>query len=322
MLNMAIIGPGAIADRFLAPGISKANNVQLWSVLSRDLGRAKAFAEKHQAAAPSPAYDSLSSLLKDPKLDAVLIATTDPTHAEIGIQAANAGKHVFCEKPLCTSTQDGVALLDAVKRANVRLGVAYHLRWHIGHRLLWRQVQDGALGELRHLRIQWTYQASSGSNWRAHPESGRWWSLAGMGTHCVDLARWFLRPSAGEVADLKCLTSEPVYHQGNDEIAMLSMRFASGATAQIVTSTVFDSSPAFEIYGSKGAALCHKTLGPHGAGQITLNGQELAFTPEDPYVGEINDFVSAIEEGRPPEVDGEEGLQNVNLLLRAVPREG
>jgi predicted dehydrogenase len=320
MLNIAIIGPGRIADRFLAPAIEQTPGLQLWSVLSRDLSRAKDFAQKHKAKAPTAYYDSLEQLLADEQLHAVLIATTDPTHADIAIKAANAKKHIFCEKPLCTTEAEGQAMLVACQQNKVKLGVAYHLRWHDGHRLLWQKVQQGALGELRHMRIQWTYQTADGSNWRARPDSGRWWSLAGVGTHCLDLVRWFLRPTCGEVIEEKCIFTQSVFQQGNDETAIVSLRFASGATAEITTSVLFDSEAIFEVYGTKGSASCEQTLGPHGAGQIKLLGEALSFEVKNPYIGELTDFVACIKEGRSPEVSGEEGLRNVEMLLRAVPR--
>ena len=320
MLNIAIIGPGRIADRFLAPAIQETQGLQLWSVLSRDLSRAKDFAQRHGAKAPTPYYDSITALLADELLHAVLVSTTDPTHAEIAIKAANAKKHILCEKPLCTTQEEGQAMLEACEKNGVQLGVAYHLRWHEGHRRLWAQVQQGALGELRHMRVQWTYQTADGGNWRARPESGRWWSLAGVGTHCLDLVRWFLRPTCGEVVEEKSVFTQSVFQQGNDETAIVSMRFASGATAEITTSVLFDSAATVEVYGSKGSALCEKTLGPHGAGQIKLLGEALHFEIKNPYLGELTDFVACIKENRPPEVPGEEALRNVEMLLRAVPR--
>ena len=127
-INIALLGTGRIADNALAPAIGLANGAQLWSVLSRDKSRAAAFAERHGAQASNSAFADLDELLADPDLHAVLIASPDGLHAEQAIAAAKAGKHVFTEKPMATDVAGCTAMVEACRDANVRLGVAYHMR--------------------------------------------------------------------------------------------------------------------------------------------------------------------------------------------------
>jgi predicted dehydrogenase len=182
------------------------------------------------------------------------------------------------------------------------------------------RVTRGELGEIRHARAQWTWKAPDDSNWRASSDVGRWWGLAGTGTHCLDMIRWFLCPSAGEVVEVKGVIARPVWKGPNDETAAVVLRFESDATAEIVTSVLFDSEPSFDLYGSEGSAACHGTFGPHGAGAINLAGTALSWDVVNPYEGEIADFVEAVRSGRPPQVDGGEGLRNVEILAAAAPR--
>ena len=196
----------------------------------------------------------------------------------------------------------------------MKLGVAYHLRFHAGHRALAAAVHAGALGDVRHVRTQWTYRAPDASNWRARQDVGRWWALAGVGTHLVDFVRWLLVPVAGEVTAVSSTISREVHKGPHEETVVAGLRFASGATADVVCSVLFDSTPSIEIFGAAASAACEGTLGPHGKGRVRLRGEELAFTPVDPYVGEIEDFVRAITSDVEPEVPGREGLRNVELL--------
>src|SRR6185295_4929236 len=122
------------------------------------------FASRHGAASPEPVYTDLAGLLTDPHLDAVLIATPDGLHARQAVAAARAGKHVLVEKPMATDLEGARAMVNAAEAAGVRLGVAYHLRWHAGHRLLHERVQQGDLGDLRHMRAQWTFRTADASN--------------------------------------------------------------------------------------------------------------------------------------------------------------
>ena len=317
-VNLAIIATGRIAGNQLAPAVAQARGARLWSVLSRDRRRAADFAARHAAAAPSPACDDLDALLADPELDAVIIASPDKLHAGQGIAAARAGKHVFTEKPMATDRAEGRALVDACRDAGVKLGVAFHMRWHAGHRALAAAAHSGRFGVLRHMRIIWTQRAPDGSNWRASPEVGRWWSLGGLGPHCLDQVRWFLMPSAGEVCAIESVIDHSIWSSPHDETAVVALHFDNGATAEICTSMQFRAPRRMEIYGEDGWAIAEETFGYDGTGEIRTSEGAFDFPVRNPYVGEIRDFVQAIEEDREPEVGGEEGLRNVDLLLRAV----
>ena len=112
-------------------------------------------------------------------------------------------------------------------------------------------VQRCTLGALRHARVQWVYRAADNSNWRASADLGRWWALAGVGTHCLDLIRWAMRPSAGEIVEVKSLIGRAVYGGPNDETALLSLRFAKGVTAELAVSVLFDGPVRLELYGER-----------------------------------------------------------------------
>lgn len=317
-LNVAVLGTGWIAEDHLVPAIIQQEGARLWSVLSRDPERAAVFAKQHGAHAPHSGHSELDRLLADPELDAVVIATPDKLHAAQTIAAARAGKHVFVEKPMATDRESARAMVDACAKAGVKLGVAYHMRWHAGHRRLARMVHDGELGKVRHMRAQWCWRASSAEDWRASEDVGRWWSLGGVGTHCLDQIRWFMRPQCGEVAALKSLVNRSVWNGPHDETAVLAMQFESGATAELCSSVLFDGPRRLELYASDGYFTCEDTFGPTGGGEIRTDKGVQSFGRVDPYVGEIADFLDAIRDDRPPEVDGVEGMRNIELLLDAV----
>ena len=317
-LRVAMIATGGIAESALAPALKRAAGAELWSVLSRDAGRARDFAERHGAASPDPAHTDLDALLADPALDAVLIASVDGVHAEQCIAAAGAGKHVLCEKPMATTAADAERMTAACRDAGVRLGLAYHMRWHRGHRALARAAHAGRFGVLRHMRVQWSMRATGDSNWRARSGVARWWGLSAVGTHCLDQVRWYMLPSCGEVVRITPHITRNVFNGPHDETALLALEFESGATAEICTSVLFEAPRRMEVYGGDGYALFDDTLGRFGAGRITTHEGEYAFEVTDPYTGEVEDFVAAVREGRDPEVNGEEGARNVALLEQAV----
>jgi len=317
-MNIAMLGTGRIADGQLAPALAEVDGARLWSVLSRDAERGRAFAARHGAVAANAVHTDLDSLLADDDLDAVLIATPDKLHVSQCVAAARAGKHVLTEKPMATEMADAEAMVEACDKAGVTLAVAYHLRWHAGHRQLAAAVHAGRLGVLRHMRVQWTSLAPSDENWRASSEVGRWWGLAGVGTHCLDQVRWLMVPSCGDIVVQENLISREVWKGPHDETALISLGFESGATAEICSSVLFNAPKRMEVFGSDTYAVCDDTLGAHGAGAISIGGEPMEYNVSNPYAGEIADFVAAITEGRAPEVDGREGLRNLATLVAAV----
>lgn len=316
-LKVAMIGTGRIATMKLLPALQKTRDAVLWSVLSRDQERAAAVASQFGAQSAVPGHDNLDSLLADPALDAVIIATPDKLHAEQAIAAAKAGKHVFCEKPMTTSLAEADAMIAACEKAKVQLGVAFHLRWHAGHRQLHQAVSDGLLGTLRHIRVQWSTMAPDDGNWRAATDVGKWWSLAGVGTHCLDQVLWFMEPTCGEVVEVQSLISRDVWNGPNDETALVCLKFASGATAQLCSSVVFPGPTHFELYGTEGFARGDDSVGISGGGRMWTDKGDWAFAAVDPYQLEIEDFAVAVRENRAPEVDGHMGRKNTQILLQA-----
>lgn len=321
-MNIGIIGPGGIADDQHAPAIAAQPDARLWSVMSRDAGRAAAFAERHGLAAPRPAHTDLHAMLADPDLDAVLIATPDRLHRVQAEAAARAGKHILLEKPMATSTAEARAIHTTCASEGVTLGMAYHMRWHRGHRELHHRIRDGALGTLRHMRIHWTFQAADGGNWRAHPDTGRWWSLAANGTHCLDQIRWFMRPTCGDITEVRSLYSHAKFSSEHDETTVAVLRFASGATAELTVSVQFPSPSRVEIYGDAGWARCEDTMGRHGGGAVETHAGPLTFTPERPFTGLWRDFIEAVTTRRAPEVPTHEAVENVMLMERVAAASG
>lgn len=321
-MKCAILGPGGIADDQHAPALVQHPDAIPWSVLSRSVQRGTDFAQRHGLRAPDPVHTDLASLLADPELDGVIIATPDRLHEEQAVEAARAGKHILLEKPMATSLEACDRMMAACQENGVTLAMAYHHRWHLGHREMQQRVTAGELGTLRHMRVHWTFRAADGSNWRSSPDTGRWWALAANGTHCLDLIRWFMCPTEGDITDVRSLISRAKFDSPHDETNLVLLRFASGATAEICVSVQFASNPRVELYTDDHWVRMEGTLGRHGAGQIMMDDRPVPFKVANPFMGELDDWIRAVREGRTPEVDGAEGRANVSWMLKAIEASG
>ncbi|MCB0336933.1 MAG: Gfo/Idh/MocA family oxidoreductase, partial [Bdellovibrionales bacterium] len=224
MIRLGIIGTGNIASSGHAQALLSSRKAQLWSVLSRDLGRAKDFARTYKAQSLTPAFDSFKEFLSDPDLDGVIVTSPDNLHFEHGMLVAKHKKPMLMEKPFVTNFEQGSELLQYCKSNQVTLAIGYHLRWHRGHQTMLRAIRAGEIGKVLLVRVLWTWKAADASNWRAQADLGKWWSLAGVGTHCLDLARWIIGEDENAVTSIQGQTSSPIFGSKHDELATLQLK--------------------------------------------------------------------------------------------------
>jgi UDP-2-acetamido-3-amino-2,3-dideoxy-glucuronate N-acetyltransferase len=250
-------------------------------------------------------------------IDGVVIAAPAPLHAELAIEALGAGKHVFVEKPLAMSPDDGSAVLRAARAAGRTVFVGHVLLYHPAVQRMIGLIREGAIGDVRHLR-------SRRLSWgKLRAQENVWWSFA---PHDVALA---LEIFEGFPVTVRGTTAAFVRPQIAD-FAYADLQFTGGRSAHIETSWLDpDKSSRLDIFGSKGvlrlvdsregAAL---TLTPCGdaaddAGHPSLWREEpraIDFTPAEPLKAEMRAFIEAAERGVVPITDGEEGLQVVQVL--------
>ena len=198
----------------------------------------------------APSYEAM---LADPALQAVILCTPHTLHARQIVQAAEAGKHVFCEKPLCLTRTDAAAAIAACTQAQVVLGIGHERRFEPPILELRRMLEAGELG--RPLQIEANFSqdkflALPADNWRLSGAEAPAGPMTATGIHLLDLAVSLLGPADSVLANLAQLGSGLV----NGDTLGVMIRFASGANALLsaILATPFDGR--FAVYGSEGWA--------------------------------------------------------------------
>ncbi len=273
------------------------------------------FAEQFQL----PVYPSLSEMLEAAEIDAVIVATPNHRHAPDTIEAARAGKHVFCEKPMALTLEDCEAMIEACRRANVKLQIGQVLRYLPDFSEAIELVQAGALGEPRHGLI-FRYSGPRedwGHTWRDDPQQ--------VGHHLFEVA-------VHELDFARCVFGQPVAVSGwdvpltNDNKLWAraitgTIEFASGAICVLIEG-MFNplGRTEVEISGNAGAVrfqwgqnFHYKSLS--GQEEWAKSSTELAEGRESGLRRELREWIEAIQEDKPCTIPGEEGKANIELAL-------
>ena len=309
-LGLALLGTGRIAENAFVPAVKGAADADLVAVLSRDAARAAEFARQHGIA---KSYDDLDALLRDPDVEGVIVATPDAAHEAQVIAAAQAGKHILCEKPMTATLAGCERMAAAVRASGVTFAMGYNNRFNTGLRRIKGLLDAGEVGPLRYARALLTAAVQDPEGWRAHSEQTRYWAMSAVGTHVLDCWRWFF----GEPASVGGAFAGPKHQGPNDEIATMVLNYPGRMIAEFTVAAIFQGQNRLEIYGEEGSIIGEDVFGSNPGGPITCNGRDIAYTPKNPFVLEIEDFVAAARDQRPPCTTLDDGLVNVRIMETA-----
>jgi 1,5-anhydro-D-fructose reductase (1,5-anhydro-D-mannitol-forming) len=312
-LGIALLGTGRIAATAFVPAVKAVAGARLVAVLSHDQARADAFAQQYDI---PEAYDSLPALLHNPQVEAVIVATTDALHEAQAIAAAQAGKHVLCEKPMSTTVAGCARMAEVVRASGITFAMAYNNRFNTSLQRIKALLDADAIGPVRYARSLMTTQAQDPKGWRALGEQARYWALSATGTHLIDCWRWYF----GEPASVGGGLAAPVHQGPNDEVSTLVLNYPGRLLAELTATAVLRGGNRLELHGEAGTIIGDNVFGGNPHGPITCNGQLVAYEAANPFVGEVSDFVQAIAQQRPPRVTLDDGLRNVHIM--EVARQG
>lgn len=339
-MRVGLIGCGKVGQLHAAAlhGIAEA---ELAAVCDVSAERAQAFSDRYS----TRGYTDVDAMLRESKLDAVVIGTPHPLHAAPAIRATQAGVHVLVEKPLAATVADCDAMLAAARKAGVRLGVISQRRFYEPVRRMKEAIDAGKLGRPA-LGVFTMYSWREPGYYQSDPWRGKWDTegggvLVNQSPHQLDLLRWFMGPVA-EVSGYWANVNHPSVEV--DDTAVAVLRFHNGGLGAIVTSVA--QKPGIytkvHVHGTSGASIGVETdrgatfiAGMTALAEPALNdiwtipGEEHllpVFQEEDRarfrqidarthyHRLQIQDFLSAIREGRPPLVTGEAGRAVVELF--------
>ncbi|WP_342045069.1 Gfo/Idh/MocA family protein [Bacillus sp. OTU530] len=245
-IRWGIIGCAGIAKRSVIPGIQQSETGEVAAIASRGLDKAKQTAQ--QLDIPI-AYGSYEALLTDPTIEAVYIPLPNHLHKEWAIRAAEAGKHVLCEKPLAINADEAQEMVEACENAGVVFAEAFMYRYHPRYTTICDIVKSGEIGELRGIHSTFTFNNSKDmSNVRYQQEWGGG-SLYDVGVYPISAARMLLNEEP-QAATVHALFSEE--HDHVDMMASGILEFNRGVALTFDCGMWADFRNTLEVLGTEG----------------------------------------------------------------------
>jgi predicted dehydrogenase len=248
MIRAAIVGLGRWGRSLVNAVAGKSDDIRFVLGTTRTPAAAAEFCrDKHITL-----VDSYDAILRDPEIDAVVLATPHSQHQAQALAAAAARKHIFVEKPITLDLASARVVADAARKAGVVLAVGLSRRFHPSIAALRACAKDGRLGKVVAMVAQHTTSTAQFvalDNWRAAPEEAPGGAFTAVGVHALDHMIEF----AGEVTDLRCITARN-YPGRSDDTTTVMLRFASGATGLLFCSVATGTNFEFTVYGTNGLA--------------------------------------------------------------------
>ena len=266
-------------------------------------------------------YEDYHEILNNPEIKAVLICSSTDTHADIAIEAAKAGKHIFCEKPVDLTVEKIKAVIAAVKEAGVKLQIGFNRRYDHNFAAIKSMVNDGKIGDLQIIKI---------TSRDPEPPSPAYVKVSGgifldMTVHDFDMARFI----GGEVEEVyvnaAVLVDPEIGKAGDVDTALVSLKFKNGAIGVIdnCRKASYGYDQRLEVFGSKAQASAANDT-PTNVSLIDENGKvtdkPLYFFLErymQSFADEMTEFVNCVQNDEDTKTTVNDGLQALRMGLAA-----
>ncbi|MCL2512686.1 MAG: inositol 2-dehydrogenase [Oscillospiraceae bacterium] len=320
MLNIGIIGAGRIGKVHLQSIVYHVKDAKVKSIADPFMdGETKAFIE---GMGVNEIYTDYKKILGDEEIDAVLICSPTDTHASISIEAINAGKHVFCEKPVDLTIEEIMKVKNALEGKNLKFFVGFNRRFDHNFAAIRAAVGAGKIGEPHIVKI--TSRDPAPPNPKYIKSSGG--MFMDMTIHDFDMACFLVDSGVEEVyVQSAVLVDKAIGEQGDVDTAVITLKMANGALCVIDNSrrAAYGYDQRAEVFGSKGmVATANDTLSTAViADENGVAGEKpLYFFLErymQSFTKEMCDFVDAVVNGTDVPVGIEAGLQSVKIALAA-----
>lgn len=314
-LGVALVGLGYYSTDLLAPALQQTKDCYLAGIVTGTPSKAEDWKKKYKIPDKNIYnYENFDQIANNPDIDVIYIVLPPSMHREYVIRAANAGKHVWCEKPMAMDVAECQDMIDACKKNKQSLAIGYRLQHEPNTQEYRRIVNNQLLGKVKQVKSAAGYFDNRTNHWKQKKEMGGG-VLYDMGVYAIQGARLGSGMEPLSIVSAKTSTTRPeIYKNGLDETSIATLEFPGGVLADIKTS-FGENINILDITCEKGAI----NMAPYSAyagvkGRSPLGEINIPYAVPWQQAKQMDDDAKSIKAGKPMQVPGEEGLRDIRIV--------
>lgn len=315
VLRVAIMGLGSYGTR-VAEAMQTSAKAKLVGVISGTPSKIKTWQAKYNIPDKNCYnYDNFDNIKNNPDIDAVYVITPNALHHDQVIRVAKAGKHAICEKPMAVNAREGQEMVDACKKANVKLLVGYRMHFEPKTLEIVRMRKAGELGKILFFQGLSGFKIGDPTQWRLNKQLAGGGAMMDIGIYSINGARYMVGEEPTWVTAEETKTDPVKFKEGVDETIQFQMGFPSGAVASCLSTYSMNNLDRFFLNGASGYAELQPSTG-YGPIKGRTHKGELTQPHMTHQTVQMDEMAGIILEGKQPviPVDGDEGVRDLKII--------
>jgi predicted dehydrogenase len=315
ILRVAILGLGSYGTR-VADAMQSCKKAKLVGAISGTPSKLKEWQSKYNIPEKNCYnYQSFDQVKNNPDIDAIYVITPNSTHKDFVLRVAKAGKQVICEKPMSVNAKDGQEMVDACKKANVKLLVGYRMHFEPNTLEIIRMRNAGDFGKIMFFQGLTGFRIGDPTQWRLNKELAGGGSMMDIGIYSINGARYMIGEDPIWVTAEETKTDNVKFKEGVDETIQFQLGFPGGAVASCLSTYSMNNLDRFFLNGAQGFAELYPSTG-YGPIKGRTNKGELNFPHVTHQTVQMDEMSDIILNGKQPvvPVDGLEAMKDLKII--------
>ena len=322
-VRYAIVGLGALSLNQIMPAFGECKYSKAVALVSGNPEKAKKVASQYGIDQKNIySYQNYDQIKNNPEIDAVYIVLPNGMHEEFTVRAAQAGKHVLCEKPMANTSKEAQRMIDACKKAGKKLMIAYRIQYEPNHRKAMEWVRSKQYGTVKLIETVNSQNIGDPSQWRLKKALAGGGALPDIGLYCLNTSRYLLGEEPESVMGTIYSTPGDERFREVEETVLFQLRFPSGALVNASTSYGVHESRRYRCHGDKGGWFgLDPAFSYEGLNMEVSQALDKSEWKQNPSFGQKNQFTLEIDHmslcvlgNKEPWTPGEEGLQDHKIM--------
>jgi predicted dehydrogenase len=314
-LGFALVGLGGLSNQQLGPALKLTKYCRLAGIVTGTPSKIPVWKERYNIPDKNVYnYDTMEQMADNPDIDVVYIVTPNGLHARDALKGVKAGKHVFSEKPFETTVEKCQQVIEACKKADRMLGVAYRCQFDPNHLECRRLAQEKVFGEIKNIEAGFSRGINAGE-WRLKKDLAGGGPLMDVGIYALQTCRFVSGLEPLDVTAKFGPITDPVKFAEVEESVEWQMNFPGGLKASCKTNYERSDTHSFTVTAEKGSFGLDPAYNYNSASGTRSDGKPIDLPSINQFAAEMDDFAQCIMNKKPTKISGEEGLRDVKIMM-------